>query len=66
MYEWLRGRVNLETTSWPITSTVGTNTSKSNCPLWSLATASSIVLNVVSSTLQPYFLPKLLRSFWLM
>ena len=66
MYEWLRGRTNLAATSWPITSTVGRNTSKLNWPLWSLASASSIVLNVVSSTLHRYFLAKALRSFWLM
>ena len=57
--------MSLASTSWPITSMVGTKTSKLNWPLRSLEIASLIVLKVVSSTLHLYFLPKLSRSFWL-
>ena len=52
--------------SWPSTSTVTPmNTSKLTCPLLSLASASSIVLNVVTWTLQLYFLAKSLTHCWL-
>ncbi len=39
------------------------NTSKLTLPLLSLASASVIVLNVVTSTEQLYFLPKSFRTF---
>ena len=45
-----------------MTSTVAKKTSKLSCPLRSLARASFIVLNVVTSTLQLYFLPKEFRQ----
>ncbi len=52
--------------SWPSTSTVTPmNTSKDTPPLRSLAIASFIVLNVVSWTLQLYFLAKWFRQAWL-
>jgi hypothetical protein len=55
----------LPSTSWPITSMVGKKMSKFSCPVRSLAIASSMLLNVVSSTLQLYFLPKSFMIFGL-
>jgi hypothetical protein len=45
-----------------MTSTVGKKTSKLSCPLRSLASAASMFWNVVTSTLQLYFLPKAFRQ----
>ena len=58
--------MSLPSTSWPIRSMVGKKTSKFTCPQRSFAMASSMVLNVVTSTLQLYFLPKSFRHCWLM
>jgi len=53
--------------SGPSTSIVTPmNTSKFTWPLWILASASSIVLNVETWTLQLYFFAKLLTTAWLM
>ena len=51
--------------SWPSTSTVTPMNTSKDSPLRSLARASSIVLNVVSWTLQLYFLAKWFRQAWL-
>src|ERR1700748_1433983 len=49
-----------------MTSTGGKKTSKVSCPLRSLARAASMFWNVVTSTLQLYFLPKAFRQSGLM
>ena len=58
--------MSLASTSWPIRSTVGKKTSKFTCPERSFDIASFMVLNVVTVTLQLYFLPKSFRHCGLM
>ena len=52
--------------SWPSTSTVTPMNTSNDSPLRSLAMASFMVLNVVTWTLQLYFLAKCLTQAWLM
>ena len=63
---WLSGWTSLVSMSWPSTSTVTPTSTSNDRPLRSLASASFIVLNVVTCTLQLYFLAKAFTTSWLM